>query len=392
MTLNYIHELYNEKNRISDFIYKNSPELKNEVQDAENKKEKIEKQISIAEAAMALQNHKIAQSILQENGILFNNAQDYDEIDFDKIESDIAEITRKEKSIIEFKEEIESQEEKFTGLLKEQEEFYSVAGKINNIINYFNSLNPEIVSQIYEKKQEFIKAVKTNYQMNTALEVAPKGVFEKIKYTLTKNKREKEAKLAADRVNSIRSEIENMAKQLPQATSVGEKWQDSKMLKQDPAYKELNDLGITFNPPNIDSYLLIGNSIQEAKSLNQQAFYESDEFKNAQAKYFAELYKVKMNDSQLQTVRSQLTTQRHQLQQGQADLKRECMLTLGTESTLEANSALKQVKNNLKTAQEVENITAFLKEPENNSVLEEMENQIKKENTQENIEPDKIEK
>ena len=56
--------------------------------------------------------------------------------------------------------------------------------------------------------------------MSQALAVKPKGLFAKIKFAFTKGKMEKDSRGAQDRVNAIRLEIEEMARQLPLADSM----------------------------------------------------------------------------------------------------------------------------------------------------------------------------
>lgn len=405
MNQQYIYELNNKLQQINEFIYQNKPEvikdlatgketimrpaasgkeytpkLQMQIAEAEQARDAFSKQIAVAKSALQLQNHRKADAILKSNPTLFKEAQTYDEIDFDGIDTTISGLETRERYLNSLRSQIEIQEEKYAELVKAQKKFSNIAHSNDSTISYLNGLNTNIVSQIYAKKQEFVQAVKDSHQMSQALTVRPKGLFAKIKFAFTKGKMEKESKAAYDRVNAIRSEIEEMAKQLPLASNMGAKDQDRKEAKKDPAYQELNDMGIGYTPPYLGAYNLIGFSLEDAKSIIQQRLFESEEYKNAEAEYSNELRKANISEYELQNSYTQIYTQKQQYKQGQERLRQDCMQQLGVNSPQDARDQVKKVRENLRTPQEEQALTTFLKEPKNNQILRGMEEQIKGEN------------
>ena len=164
----------------------------------------------------------------------------------------------------------------------------------------------------------------------------------------------------------------------------GAKWQDLKDAKKDSAYQELNDMEIPYAPPALGPYNLIGTSLEDARAKIQQELSNSDEYKNAEAKYLNELTRADITEYGLESACSKIYSQRQQYKQGQESLRQDCMKQLGVESLIEAREQVGDVRNNLRTPQEVQQITAFLKEPKNNAILRVMEEQIKGERQEKN--------
>ena len=164
----------------------------------------------------------------------------------------------------------------------------------------------------------------------------------------------------------------------------GAKWQDLKDAKKDSAYQELNDMEIPYAPPALGPYNLIGTSLEEARAKIQQELFNSDEYNDAEAKYKNELSKANITEYDLQNARRQIDSRRQEYKQGQESLRQDCMKQLGVESLIEAREQVGDVRNNLRTPQEVQQITAFLKEPKNNAILRGMEEQIKGERQEKN--------
>lgn len=164
----------------------------------------------------------------------------------------------------------------------------------------------------------------------------------------------------------------------------GAKWQDLKEAKKDSAYQELNDMEIPYAPPALGPYNLIGTSLEEARKKIQQELFNSDEYKNAEAKYRNELRKANITEYELQSACSEIYSQRQQYKQGQERLRQDCMQQLGVGSLIEARDQVGDVRNNLRTPQVAQQITEFLKQPKNNAILRGMEEQIKGERQEKN--------
>ena len=238
----FINELYSRRDQINEFIHQNqpgmirdaatgketivrpatsgkeyTPELQLQIAKAEQASDAIVKQIEVAESALELQKHRNAVLTLRKNPTLFNNAQTRNGIDFDGIGTTINELQARRDYLTNLGNEIEIQEEKYAEPIKAQKHFEVVAHANDETINYLNGLDPNIVKQIYAKKQEFVQAVKASYKIEQALAVRPKGLISRIKFALTKGKRAKESKEAFARIDELRSEIEEIAKQLPMA-------------------------------------------------------------------------------------------------------------------------------------------------------------------------------
>lgn len=245
MNQNYINELKNRIDQLNEFIMQNkpmymrdmatgkvtmtrppesgkeyTPELQAQVEKVEQERDSLSNQLDVARSALQLQDHRRAEEVLRSNPTLFNNAKTFEEINFDEINAKISNFESRDDYLSKFKTQIEIQEQKYAEPVKAQKEFSEIAHSNDSTINYLNGLDPNIVNQIYAKKQEFVQAVKASHQMSQALAVKPKGLFAKIKFAFTRGKMEKDSRGAADRVNAIRSEIEEIAKQLPQADSM----------------------------------------------------------------------------------------------------------------------------------------------------------------------------
>ena len=164
----------------------------------------------------------------------------------------------------------------------------------------------------------------------------------------------------------------------------GAKWQYPGAVKKDSAYQELNDMEIPYAPPALGPYNLIGTSLEEARAKIQQELFNSDEYNDAEAKYKNELSKANITEYDLQNARRQIDSRRQEYKQGQESLRQDCMQQLGVEDYVDARSQAEYVRNNLRTPQEVQQITAFLKEPKNNAILRGMEEQIKGERQEKN--------
>lgn len=141
---------------------------------------------------------------------------------------------------------------------------------------------------------------------------------------------------------------------------------------------------IPYAPPALGPYNLIGTSLEEARKKIQQELFNSDEYKNAEAKYRNELRKANITEYELQSACSEIYSQRQQYKQGQERLRQDCMQQLGVGSLIEARDQVGDVRNNLRTPQVAQQITEFLKQPKNNAILRGMEEQIKGERQENN--------
>ena len=245
MNQNYINELKKRIDQLNNFIFQNkpmymrdmatgevtmtrppangkeyTPELQAQVEKLEQERDGLSNQLDVARTALQLQNHRRVDAVLRSNPTLFNNAKTIEEINFDEINDKISNFQSREDYLSKLKTQIEIQEQKYAEPVKAQKKFSEIAHSNDSTMNYLNGLDPNIVNQIYAKKQEFVQAVKASHQMSQALAVKPKGLFAKIKFAFTKGKMEKDSRGAQDRVNAIRLEIEEMARQLPLADSM----------------------------------------------------------------------------------------------------------------------------------------------------------------------------
>lgn len=241
MNQNYINALKKRIDQLNNFIFQNkpsytrdmetgkvtisppasgkeyTPELQAQVEKLEQERDGLSNQLDIARAALTLQNHRRADAVLRSNPTLFNNAKTIEDINFDEINDKISNFQSRDDDLHKFNTQTDILEERCAESFKAQKRFEVIAHSNDSTMNYLDGLDPNIVNQIYAKKQEFVQAVKESHQKFQALAVKPKGLFAKIKFAFTKGKMEKDSTRAADRVNAIRSEIEEMARQLPLA-------------------------------------------------------------------------------------------------------------------------------------------------------------------------------
>ena len=136
-------------------------------------------------------------------------------------------------------------------------------------------------------------------------------------------------------------------------------------------------MGIGYAPPNLGHYNLIGKSLEEAKTKIQQELHESEEYKNAKTEYLNQLRKANITEYTLNSVYTQIYSQRQAYKQGIESLRQDSMQLLGVEDLMEARDQVRDVRDNLRTPQEEQQLTAFLKEPKNNVILRRMEGQIR---------------
>ena len=197
-----------------------TPELQAQVEKAKKDLQDIYDQVNVAETALQLKAHRSAEEVVKNNPILFHNAETMEEIDADKIDADIKTLYARDNELHDFKVQISIQEKRCAGAVKAKKELSQVLHSNDEMMQYLNGLDPNIVRQIYAKKQAFVQAVKESHQMNQALEVKPKGLLPRIKFALTRGKREKESKAATQRVYDMRSEIIELARQLPTPDSM----------------------------------------------------------------------------------------------------------------------------------------------------------------------------
>ena len=385
MNLEYLRDLEKQLKERTEFVnyYKQGimqgPNIEDSVAKATKEIELLSKKIEVSKKAIQLVNHRKAKEIVSQNPGIFRNVDEKGDIDFNVIEDKIEPLREEANSIGIEKQRAAKEDNELADVNAAKSNYESIVHNNERAMEYLNELDPQKVAEFYEKKNEYIQAVKENQALLQALEVKPKGIFARIKFALNYNKRYKESKNASEKVSRLLSEMTDISKEIkaPEEDITMEHYQG----KKDPAFKELNDLGYGYTTINLGSKFLVGNSLEDAKKILAQKLAASPELANALAKYNQKLQEKQMTPSQLSMRNADNMMRKMKIQKEEQSLGQKCYETTGNRDLASVENTVMFVRQNILPKEQEENVTNFLREPKNNAILKKIKGRLFAENT-----------
>lgn len=384
MNLEYLRDLEKQLKERTEFVnyYKQGimqgPNIEDSVAKATKEIELLSEKIEVSKKAIALVNHRKAKEIVSQNPGIFRNVDEKGDIDFNGIEDKIEPLREEANSIGIEKKRAAKEDNELADVNAAKSNYESIVHNNERAMEYLNELDPQKVAEFYEKKNEYIQAVKDQQALSKALDIKPKGIIAKIKFALTYNKRDKECKNASEKVTRLLSEMTDISKEIkaPYGNMPNEY-----PGKNDPAFKELNDLGYAYAVPNLGDKFLVGNSLEDAKKILAQKLAASPELANALAKYNQKLQEKQMTPFDLNMRNADNMMRKMHIQKEEQALGLKCYETTGNRDLASVEHTVMFVRQNILPKEQEEKVTNFLREPKNNAILKEIKGRLLTENT-----------
>lgn len=391
MNLKYLEDLEKQLNERTEFVnhYKQGilqgPNIEDSVAKATKEIELLSKKIEVSKKAIALVNHRKAKEIVSQNPGIFRYVDEKGDVDFNGIEDKIEPLREEANSIGIEKQRAAKEDNELADVNAAKNNYESILRKNDEAMNYLNGLDPQKVAEFYNKKKEYIQAIKEQQALSKALDIKPKGIIAKIKFALTYNKRDKECKNASEKVTRLLSEMSDISKEIK--TPYGNMASEY-LGKKDPAFKELNDLGYAYAVPNLGGKFLVGNSLEDAKKMLAQKLETSPELTDASTKYNQKLQELQMDPSQLSMRNADNMMRKMKIQKKEQSLGQKCYESTGNRDLASVENTVMFVRQNILPKEQEENVTNFLREPKNNAILKEVKGRLFTENTRKHADID----